>query len=256
MIEQEKDKTKILANLEREIERAKTVAEKNWFEIGKALCKIRDQKLHKQRTFEQYALQRWGFKRSRANSLCHTYELLKDSNKSSALDISSAAGEALANVPPEKRDEVLEEAGKNGKPTKKTVRAAAKKTKEKSEIPKDREGYPIPTPSMAIWDRRDELKEKLAFLSELKQWADDMQGNSDPLYAEVVFSGLKLDIEKVIRTLKLAVPYVVCSACQGQAPDTCTMCKGRGMISKYRYHGIPATPDDMKEMRQKLATSG
>jgi hypothetical protein len=158
---------------------------------------------------------------------------------------------ALADVPKDKRPEVLKEAEKSGKLTARSITEAAEKTKDRDVIPKDKEGYPIPTPAMAIWNRRDEVKDKLRSLYELRQWATDMQGTTDILFVEVTFTTLKLDIEAVIRTLKGAVPYAVCTLCQGQAPQTCTFCKGRGMISKFRYNSF--TPQEMKSMRAKLA---
>lgn len=270
MIEVTTDKKKQLANLEKDFDKHKVEAdrsEKNtqahWYEMGCILSKIRDKKLYPQRTFEQYCLQRWDIKRARAYQFCKAYDVVKklppvstivDNNNVEPEGVTTESqARELGSVPESDRPEVLEEAKKNGRVTAKSIKTAARRVKTKHEIPKDREGLPIPTPAMAVWLRRDEVKEKLTFLGELKQWADDMQGTGDPLYAEVSFSGLLLDIEKVISILKTAVPYVVCSACQGQAPNTCTMCKGRGMISRFRYHGIPATPDSMKEIRQKVS---
>jgi hypothetical protein len=218
----------------------------------------------KYRTFEQYCQQELGYSRSYVHRLRKTIKL----NDQLALEnvaqneigqqnqepLPERQARELAVVPETERAEVLEDAKKgNGKLSARKIRESATKRKEKDEIPKDREGCPIPSPAIPIWIRRDEVKPRLAFLAELRQWADDMQGSGDPLYAEIVFSALKLDIEAVESRLKLAVPYVVCSQCQGQAPQTCPMCKGRGMISKYRYHSIPATPVEMKEMRKKLA---
>jgi hypothetical protein len=158
---------------------------------------------------------------------------------------------ALADVPKDKRPEVLKEAEKSGKLTARSITEAAEKTKDRDVIPKDKTGYPI-TPAMAIWNRRDEVRDKLRPLQELRQWAEDMQGSNDPLFAEITFSSLKLDIEAVITTLKGAVPHAVCPACQGQAPQTCTFCKSRGMVSKFRYHGV-AVPEEMKAMRAKIS---
>lgn len=257
MIEVTTDKTKRLANLEKDIEKSKNEAEKHWYEIGRALCKIRDDKLHKQQTFEQYCLQRWGFKRARAYQLCRGFETVKqlrDSSNMSTIVDKEAHARELAAVPEADRPKVLEDAKKNGKVTAKSIKTAARKVRTIDVIEKDKTDYPIPELAMPVWNRRDEVKDKLRSLYELRQWATDMQGNEDPLYAEVVFSALKLDIESVIQRINGAVPYAVCPACQGQTPKTCTFCKGRAMVSKFLYHGV-AVPEEMKAIRKAVASA-
>lgn len=266
-------KEKQLSNLEREFEKHKTASEQaeenvkiHWIEMGKILCKIRDGKLHPQKRFEQYCLQRWGYKRSNAFKLCRSFEThkqLEDSKKSTNSEIvdslpkdgkmSVSQADELTKVEPAKRARVLKAAKKKGKLTAKSIKETAKEIKEG---PKDKTGFPIPEPAMETWNRRNEVKPKLDWLYDLRQWAEDMQGSDDPLFAEIVFSGLKLDIEKVIMMLKGAVPHAVCTTCQGMAPKTCVTCKGRGMLSEYVYEHSPAIPEEMKAMREKqIATS-
>jgi hypothetical protein len=258
------NKEQQLANLEKIIKqneiagmKALTEVKKYEDEIGKALTKIRDGKLYPQHTFEQYCLQNLGYKRAYAYRLCRAFEtkvqLLEDSKKSTNSEIVDnlpvSQTNEIAKVPESQRIKVLKDAKKKGKITAKSIKETASKI---DVIEKDKTGYPIPTPAMAIWNRREEVKSKLRPLQELRQWAEDMQGSDDPLFAEITFSNLKLDIEAVIMTLNSAVPYGVCPLCQGQAPQTCTFCKGRGMVSKFLYTGV-AVPEEMKQMREKIA---
>lgn len=227
----------------------------HWVEIAKALWKIREGKLHPQRTFEMYCRQRWDLGRSRVYQLCHTYEALKDSKSSTIVDKESVARE-LVNVPEEQREEVVEEASKGGKPTAKKVKDAAskRKPKPKPEHPKDKTGTKIPERAWSIWNRRNELKEKTRPLYELKQWAIDMQGTTDPLYHAHGFDlgNLAKDIAQLIFQIQQLVPDVVCTKCQGLNAD-CDFCYGRGMISMDLARS--ATPIEMKKMRDQL-TSG
>jgi hypothetical protein len=247
--------SKRLAQLESIIERTR----KPFIEFGKALLEIRDSKLYRPRysTFEQYCQGRWRFGRRYVNQVIRSSQAVLQLEDTQNLGTmvpkiqTERQARALADVPKDKRPEVLKEAEKSGKLTARSITEAAEKIKPPEIIETDKEGYPIPESAMEIWNTRDELKEELQFLSRLRIWATDMQGTKDLLFAEVNFSGLKLDIEAVIRTLKGAVPYAVCSACQGQAPKTCTFCKGRGMISKFRYDSF--TPHEMKAIRAKLA---
>jgi hypothetical protein len=254
-------KEKQLAYLEKEFKRLKGIDDQfekdkkiRWTQMAEILCKIQDGQLYrpKYHTFEQYCLQELNIGRSYTHRLKRGYEAVKMLPNSEIVNISTESqARELAKVPETKRVQVLGDAKKKGRLTAKSIKEAASKL---DAIEKDKTGYPIPTPAMAIWNRRDEVRDKLRPLQELRQWAEDMQGSDDPLFAEITFSTFKLDIEAVITTLKGAVPHAVCPVCQGQAPKTCAFCKGRGMVSKFLYHGI-AVPEEMKAMREKLAAS-
>lgn len=262
-------KEKQLKKLEDEIahsfEIAKSTYEqaKNaWKVIARDLWKIREGKLYPQQKFGQYSWQRWGLKERHALQLCRLFELLKDDKKCDIphflledSSISQQAALELTKTPPEYREEVLEDAKKSGPPTEKSVKKAAAKrtTSVPDTIEKDREGRDIPEPAMAIWNRRNELKPYLSILSELKQWATDMQDNQDLLYVDLKFNDLVRQIEVVATTIKRGVPHAVCTKCQGDSAKIfhCDFCKGRGMISAYQYHGMPYTPEEMKKIIEK-----
>ncbi len=67
------------------------------------------------------------------------------------------------------------------------------------------------------------------------------------LYAEVNFSSALSQLEQLWTDIKTAKPFAVCPTCQGQVPDKCTLCRGRGLISEYplehlrdaRGQGVP-----------------
>jgi hypothetical protein len=237
----------------------------HWLELGKALWKIRENKLYEitdHKTFESYCQQRWGFKRSHALQLCHNYEELKGREKSAVADgnsesvptseLSSRAARALATVPEEQREEVLTEASKNGKPTAKTIKEAAENVTVADVIERDQVGHEIPTPAMPTWERRDEVKDHLYHLSKLRSWAKELQKTSDPFFSEVNLQELYTSFCNAYRNLKQAVPYSICGVCQGQAPKTCTLCHGRGMISKFSYeHHLPELTKSMMRKKAK-----
>jgi hypothetical protein len=283
MIEQTKDPAKILANLEKEFGKLKDKAKvkgkeadtagrkaiesqtevvRIWREMGTILSKIKGGQYFKvkHRTWNQYLLHEWDISRVHAHRLMKAVKVESELQLAMENVTNSKIGNVftesqlreLAVVPEEERVEVLEEASKDGKkPTAKKIRVVARKGhKPKPEVPVDREGLPIPDMALPIWARRDEIKPKLAMLYELRQWADDMQGTDDPLYgAEIQFGTLKLQLEAAIQTMKGAVPHAVCTKCSGEDPS-CTFCKGRGMISKYRYNERPFTPVEIQKMRE------
>lgn len=254
-------KEKQLKNLEDVISHSKPIAEKAWMAIAEALHKINMGNLFlpKYRNFDAYCLQKWGFKRRYQQQLRATYLALKDSKiMQRTAPPSAAAATEIGKVPEEQREEVLEEAKKSGKVTQKSVKEAAKKTtkpKPKPEKEKDKNGYPIPERLMPIWNRRNEVRDKLQWLSELKQWATDMQGTDDIfwLVRGFKFNNLITEIEALHFRLQLIVPDVVCTACQGEGNETCDLCFGRGMIPLSLARQV--TPIEMKKIRDRMSAN-
>lgn len=56
------------------------------------------------------------------------------------------------------------------------------------------------------------------------------------LFAEVNFSSALSQLDQAWTDVKTAKPFAVCPTCQGQLPDKCTLCRGRGLISEYRWN--------------------
>jgi hypothetical protein len=116
----------------------------------------------------------------------------------------------------------------------------------------DKTGYPIPKVIVKYWERTEEVQEILSTISSIVGALKKAQKDEDLMYAEVVFSNAIGDLDKAHTMIQTAVPYAVCATCQGH-PDTqekgCRMCKGRGLISKYRWDRL--VPDEIKKLRGK-----
>jgi hypothetical protein len=102
---------------------------------------------------------------------------------------------------------------------------------------------------LEYWKRREEPEDVLYHISKARAAVKDLQDSKDPMWAEVNSNSVYADLCNAYRNFKLAVPYAVCPACQGQAPATCTLCGGRGLISKFRYD--TAVPQELKTIREK-----
>jgi hypothetical protein len=117
----------------------------------------------------------------------------------------------------------------------------------------DATGWPIPTQLIPLWQRAGEVQEWLTTLSRLKGVLRTAQNEKDPLYAEVSYSSALSQLDQVWTDIKTAKPFAVCPACQGQVSDKCTLCRGRGLISEFRWNTCVTRED--KEFREK-AKSG
>ena len=117
----------------------------------------------------------------------------------------------------------------------------------------DATGWPIPTQLIPLWQRAGEVQEWLTTLSRLKGVLRSAQENRDMLFAEVCFSSALSQLDQARSDIKTAKPFAVCPACQGQVPDKCTLCHGRGLISEFRWN--TCVPREDKEFREK-AKSG
>lgn len=115
-----------------------------------------------------------------------------------------------------------------------------------SEEVKDETGIAIPPKALGVWSRRHEVEPFLDTIEELKADIEALKGANDPLFAETNFNSLIADLANVRAQLLLARPYAVCPTCQAKLPETCKMCMGRGVISKFRFS---LAPDELIKMR-------
>lgn len=113
----------------------------------------------------------------------------------------------------------------------------------------DGTGWPIPTQLIPLWQRMGEVQEMLTALSRVKGALRAAQENKDTLFAEVNFSSALSQLDQAWTDLKTAKPFAVCPTCQGQLPDHCTLCRGRGLISEHRWNTCVTRED--KEFREK-----
>lgn len=93
----------------------------------------------------------------------------------------------------------------------------------------------------------------LTTLSRVKGALRTAQEKKDKLFAEVNYSSALSQLDQAWTDIKTAKPFAVCPTCQGQIPDKCTLCKGRGLISEYLWNTCVTRED--KEFREK-AKSG
>jgi uncharacterized ParB-like nuclease family protein len=113
----------------------------------------------------------------------------------------------------------------------------------------DATGWPIPTQLIPLWQRANEVQEMLTVLSRVKGALRTAQENNDKLFAEVNYSSALSQLDQAWTDIKTAKPFAVCPTCQGQLPDKCTLCKGRGLISEHRWNTCVTRED--KEFRAK-----
>jgi hypothetical protein len=117
----------------------------------------------------------------------------------------------------------------------------------------DGTGWPIPTQLIPLWQRASEVQEMLTTLSKVKGSLRAAQENKDKLFAEVNFSSALSQLDQAWYDIKTAKPFAVCSTCQGQLPDQCTLCRGRGLISEHRWNTCVTRED--KEFRTKVRSA-
>ncbi len=113
----------------------------------------------------------------------------------------------------------------------------------------DATGWPIPTHLIPLWQRAGEVQEMLTALSRVKGALRSAQETKDKLYAEVLFSSALSHLDQAWQDLKTAKPFAVCPTCQGQLPDRCLSCKGRGFVSEFRWNTCVTRED--KEFRAR-----
>lgn len=231
-----------LANHERTIKSNKGA----FVASGRALETIRDRKLYRVQypTFEKYCEEKWGWKKSQAYRLIEAAQTVATSPSGDKIETECQA-RVLSGIAPERHEEVFERAISGGRPTAHRISEEAEKGPI---IDVDETGYPIPEKAMSYWTRADEMKAILKLISEARCAVRDLN-QEDRMYGEVHLQGVAAILNDASRQFAQAVPYAVCTSCQGQVPDSCCLCKGRGVISKFRYDTV--VPIEAKEIRSK-----
>jgi hypothetical protein len=95
----------------------------------------------------------------------------------------------------------------------------------------------------------------LTVLSRIKGALRSAQDNKDMLFAEVCFSSALSQLDQAWTDIKTAKPFAVCPTCQGQLPDKCTLCRGRGLISEHRWNTCVTREDKEFRARAKQKSS-
>lgn len=139
-------------------------------------------------------------------------------------------------------------------------KVAAKKAVGKSQLPAtkhletlDNVGTVIPAFAMQFWLRTPEIKELISGLAILSKALRNAQKEEDLMFCETNISGALADLDRVWTNVSTAIPYAVCTQCQGhpksQPKGECRLCKGRGLVSKYRYDTL--VPAEIRKLREK-----
>lgn len=122
-----------------------------------------------------------------------------------------------------------------------------------STVKRDKTGYPIPENIQILWYRAEaEVKDVLDTLARIRLGLEKADKEKDILWSEPFLNKAIGELNSVIANLSTAIPFAVCSICQGH-PETqpkreCKGCKGRGYMSKFRYDRVP---DTLKKLRAK-----
>lgn len=114
---------------------------------------------------------------------------------------------------------------------------------------KDNVGITVPAKAMTMWNRGPEVLGIMKILSDLKCGLDKAMKLGDKLYIEMGNSTLA-DLMMIRQAYSYALPYTVCPTCNGQLIEKCTLCGGRGVISKELYQTVPV---EIRKMREKAA---
>lgn len=126
---------------------------------------------------------------------------------------------------------------------------------EKSEAVLDALGRPIPKFCLGFWRRSDEIKEVLSKLGSVMSALKMASRNNDIMYAGVNITGTLADLDKSWTSIQTAIPYAVCTTCQGhpntQPKGECRMCRSKGLISKWLFD--TAVPAELKQVLKNQA---
>lgn len=111
-------------------------------------------------------------------------------------------------------------------------------------------GFPVPVQAQVYWNRKPEAKQVLAQLQAARGQVRKLVPD-DPMWCEVNLNGVIADLSSAINRFFAAVPAYVCPYCQGRKPDSCTACKGRGVISKFMWSMVPEELRNTRELSTK-----
>lgn len=218
---------------------------------GAALAEIRDRKLYREKykSFEAYCEEVWQLSRRRAYQLIEASEIVESlPPKSQKLLTKESHAAALSDVPKERHEQVLHAAAKNGEVTAKAIEQAAKFIPEPDEYV-DAMGYPIPDAVTKFWDMADEIKSLRNELRRIKALIVAAAEANPKMFVESNVQAITIHLQNAFSDLGNSIPYAVCPSCQAQNAGKCQLCRGRGLISKFRWN--VTVPEELKTLRQK-----
>ncbi len=199
-----------------------------------------------------------GIRRSNADKRACVMLALKEFPKLSngALSDACAVGDDLVASVRKELDGVIpkfeKRTGKDGRETtapkaKHEAESKVEKAQVVAGFGVDATGYPHTQQSVKYWGRADEIKDLLGDIAIVERALKDAKRNKDLLFSEVNFNSMESDLDRISAGLALAMPYAVCPSCSGKLVDTCKLCRGRGVISKFLWD--TGVPKELKKIR-------
>jgi hypothetical protein len=223
-------------------------------EVGLALAEIRDLRLYKREysSFREYCQKRWGWEKRYTNYVIAGAEAVQSLPEQVGTAVPTlAAARELARVPTEQRGEIVQAIAAEGQPV--TAPAIKRRLPPPPGQVVDATGWPIPTQLIPLWQRAGQVQKLLTAISRVKGVLRTAQEDRDLLFAEVSFSSALSHLDQLRTDVKSAKPFAVCPGCQGQVPDKCTLCRGRGLISEFRWDTcVPREDKEFRERSKKL----
>lgn len=133
---------------------------------------------------------------------------------------------------------------KKTSPTTPPVVAAPPRIEDKTGL-----GRPIPKALLPIWERAHEVQALLTSISGVRSALRRAQEDKDKLFLRTNFSGILAQLDQAYTEIKTAIPFAVCTACQGNGGEDCGLCKGKGFISEFLWN--TAVTVETKELLAK-----
>lgn len=252
-----------LSDLERTIEKGK----QTFVEVGLALQAIRDGRLYRKdyQTFEGYCQGRWGWTGRRSVQLINSAAVVQALPKEIGTMVpTERAAREVAKLPPDRRQEVVEKAAAEGPVTAAAIAKHRPPPPDRTRPPEppavlDNIGRPIPAHLLELWDRSQEVQDYLTTISRLRGALRAAAEEADPLWADTNTTHALSHLDQAYTTIKNAIPHTLCTVCQGADPKvskSCTLCKGRGLISEFKWdRAVPKETKDLILKTLKKPTS-
>lgn len=238
--------------------------ENHFLAVADALITIRDGALWSGEftSFDDYCQTRWKWSGRRGRQIIQSAETIRSVKAENpgvgniVSGLSQRAALTLSQMTESKQVRALAEAAKTDKKITGSFLREASKAKIEPENPPvilDKTGYPIPEKRLALFMRGAEVDRMLQSVSGLRGAIrnlieDEQNGTPDLLFVGVNLQAVMVSLVDVFMTLKTAIPYCVCTDCQGHRSETCVSCHGRGLISEYFWKN--ALPEEARALRK------
>lgn len=223
---------------------------------GKALISIRDERLYRDthNTFEEYAEEIFGYSSRHLNRIIE-FSKLKIGPIGSEIKNERQA-RAISDVPPERREEVMDAVQKNGPVTARTIKEVAAKIIDvpldsEPDVMRDLTGYPIPENQIEFFTRKDVVTKLIHQVETIRGAVVNAQNGTDKLFIGIDLPSIIIDLGNIHQTLKEAIAFAVCPFCQGHTAPNCRPCKKRGVFSEFEWN--TKAPAELKAIRAKVS---